>query len=105
MKDNHRGYEEKRQTSRNERVENKRVVLEGKQRTIFKEGKKFIIPSKLIIQDINEPIPNLCLDGTGNAVEGKPVKEHMISSAMDEEKPSSHFGLQAQSSNTMNIEK
>ena len=105
MKDNHREYEERRETSKKDKAENKRVVLEGKQRTIYKGGKKIIVPSKVVIQDVNQPVSSFGTVGEGNTQDDQPVEPSRVSSAMDEEKPVSAFGHAPPSRNTMDIEK
>ena len=54
MRDLAKDIELKRENAKKDKAENKKIVIEGKQKTIFKNGKKMIIPSKVIMEDVSE---------------------------------------------------
>lgn len=55
MRDNLREYERKRDIAKKDKLENKKAVVEGKQKTIMKDGKKIIIPCKVTYEEDKQP--------------------------------------------------
>lgn len=54
MRDLAKEIDVKRENAKKDKAENKKIVIEGKQKTVFKNGKKMIIPSKVIMEDVTE---------------------------------------------------
>lgn len=49
--------EAKREKAKKDKAENKKIIVVGKQAVHFKDGKKVIVPSKVIYQDVKESQP------------------------------------------------
>lgn len=49
--------EAKREKARKDKIENKKIMIVGKQAVHFKDGKKVIVPSKVTYQDVKENQP------------------------------------------------